>query len=262
MKSERFWQFASVVDTSLAQKAHDAIVRAYDAALDRAGIPAGTDRERAASLVAKYRPNGVAIGTAEHDLVIGQGSVSERTAPAIIDLITELRLVRAIQDFLGGPFFWHLAPSTRCILPGNSLAMVPAHYDYSYNKHYRRRDGAPGPAAFFTAWIPLVPIDNTCRGLEVFDFEPFDRDRKAVVDGLWVAPPRVSTEPRRIIAEPGDVVIFSPDLLHQSGENLSQDRRVSMDVRFFPASTVTSKWYLDPITKTKFEPGTGPNASQ
>nr|NKB44722.1 hypothetical protein [Alphaproteobacteria bacterium] len=130
----------------------------------------------------------------------------------------------------------------------------------SYNSHFCDALDPTVQGKFFVAWIPLDVINEQRRGLEVYESEALTYEAESKTEDLWFVPIQTSTEPTSIYASPGDFIIFNPAAVHQSGGNVSSSRRVSMEVRFFPEDTLTSKHYFDPTSGILYEPDTGPNA--
>jgi hypothetical protein len=148
-----------------------------------------------------------------------------------------------LYEILGAKrLFVHMPPTARFVLPGNVNAAVPAHQDVSYNKHLGR---------FCVVWVPLVDIDRSCGGMAVF---PRTQGRGELYRGATVAPsdgwiPPVDTSGFERIElqplSPGDIVVMSDDLVHESMPNRSSRIRLSIDFRFFGENSRSTKHYLD-----------------
>lgn len=147
-------------------------------------------------------------------------------------------LLRAIHQTEG--LKMHMPPMARFIMPGNAEAGVPPHQDASYNDHMDN---------FITMWVPLVPVDARCGGVTVYTGAPRHKIEvtRKVQNGVWME--GISTDDfvahPCVPMRPGDVLIFDRYLVHGSMPNLSNRIRFSLDYRFFPATSPSSKHYLD-----------------
>ena len=133
----------------------------------------------------------------------------------------------------------HLPPAARFILPGNTLAGVPPHQDLSYNRHL---------SSFITVWVPMVPVDDSCGGIAVYEgsgFLPEQQVAHATSD-FWLDPLVTDgfTEIHWNMA-PGDVLVLNSRIIHRSLPNLSDRIRLSVDYRFFGEGTSSTKHFLD-----------------
>jgi hypothetical protein len=141
------------------------------------------------------------------------------------------------QLFPGQQVRMHLPPAARYVLPGNHHAMVPAHQDFTYNKHMPE---------FVTIWIPFVPIDKKCGGVAVYRGthrtpELVQSERR----GFWFE--GISKEAADIVpceVPLGGALLLSPSIIHGSSPNASNRVRYSIDYRFF-GDGGSSKHYLD-----------------
>ena len=149
-----------------------------------------------------------------------------------------------VQDFLKtvlgtSSMCMHMPPTARFVLPGNLDAGVPSHQDISYNRHM---------SDFFTCWVPLVDIDETCGGVTVFPGSDGTVVDASMVDhGIWFGGIDVSKYKAVdcVPMAPGDVLIFNKYLAHKSMPNVSDKIRFSLDYRFFAATETSTKHYLD-----------------
>lgn len=145
----------------------------------------------------------------------------------------------ALEQIFGSEeLFMHMPPVARFVMPGNAHAGVPAHQDVSYNKHM---------ADFLTVWCPWVEINDQCGGVAVFGDSNAkvellkDTDQKFWLKG-------VSTDGHERMAfhmSPGDALVLSPWVIHQSIPNVSDGLRISSDCRFMPGAGLSSKHVLD-----------------
>lgn len=145
--------------------------------------------------------------------------------------------------------FMHMPPVARFVMPGNAHAGVPAHQDVSYNKHMQ---------AFLTVWCPWVHINERCGGVAVYEDTNDAVERLDDTDQkFWLK--GVETEGyKRLEFEmsPGDVLVLSPWVIHQSIPNTSDGLRISTDCRFMPGAGLSSKHVLDMQQWKVFEPNT------
>lgn len=135
--------------------------------------------------------------------------------------------------------FMHMPPAARFVLPGNGHAGVPPHQDTSYNPHMRR---------FAVLWVPLVPIDEACAGMSVY--EGGDRRRAMLSQAerdLWLPAVDVTglTEVECIPMAVGDAIVLDEFVVHRSLPNISDRIRLSIDYRFFPPQPEREKHALD-----------------
>lgn len=144
----------------------------------------------------------------------------------------------ARELFPGEALRMHMPPAARFVLPGNKHAGVPNHRDRSYNAHM---------SEFVTTWVPLVEIDEVCGGVRVFEGTHGQmEDEEPGADGFWLR--GVDAKDSRGVAprmSPGDVLVLSSTILHESVENRSDRVRLSIDYRFFGDRNTSSKHYLD-----------------
>lgn len=142
--------------------------------------------------------------------------------------------------------FVHLPPMARFVLPGNSGAGVPPHSDMQYNLHMSK---------FFTVWVPLVDIDNSCGGVRIFRPsadglpEPQGMASSGTVRQWHAAIDVDGYEPVDCVPMgPGSCLTFSPSVLHESMANTSSRIRYSLDLRFLPEGASSTKPVLDLYT--------------
>ncbi len=144
--------------------------------------------------------------------------------------------------------YLHMPPVARFVFPENAHAAVPAHQDYSYNEHM---------SDFITMWVPLVPINDTCGGVAVYE-QTKDTDivLQDAVRELWL--PAIETQGLKRVAcspmDPGDVLIFGPRVIHESVANVSNRTRLSVEYRFFGEQTLSTKHFLDLQTGRVVDP--------
>jgi hypothetical protein len=135
----------------------------------------------------------------------------------------------------------HYPPMLRFKVPQMKQAKVPLHQDGPYFPHIQD---------FVNVWIPFCPISEECGGVNVLAgshrLGPLSHE-SSVLWGNYV--PRElagdSCPDRHILMEPGDVLIFGPNLLHYTHDNVSDRVRFSLDSRWFGSATASSRQYYD-----------------
>jgi phytanoyl-CoA dioxygenase PhyH len=135
----------------------------------------------------------------------------------------------------------HYPPMLRFKVPQMNQARVPLHQDGPYFPHIQN---------FVNVWIPFSPITEACGGVNVLAgshrLGPLQH-KSSVLWGNYV--PRElagdSCPDRHILMELGDVLIFGPNLLHYTHENVSERVRFSLDSRWFGSATASSRQYYD-----------------
>ncbi|MEX2214894.1 MAG: phytanoyl-CoA dioxygenase family protein [Phycisphaeraceae bacterium] len=144
--------------------------------------------------------------------------------------------------------YMHLPPSARFVLPHNKHAAVPAHQDVSYNQPM---------SDFVTLWVPLVPIDDACGGIDVFEGsgQPVerldDRSQKFWLNGVVTE----GFNRKHCTMDVGDALLLNKWIVHESHANVSKRIRFSIDFRFFSGRDASSKHLLDMQTWKVIEPG-------
>lgn len=146
--------------------------------------------------------------------------------------------------------FAHLPVMARYIMPHNRISAVPPHRDDQYNSHMSN---------FVTVWIPLVDIDEQCGGVNFYPQTPSERRTTATIatrdEYFWQAPISVenmaSEMPQLSV---GDILIFTPDVIHGSAANTSSQIRYSLDIRLFSERDTSSKFNLNLTTGERISP--------
>lgn len=190
------------------------------------------------------------LSKATKDTLSGHFSLEARLSPALWEIPRQPRLRELLEALLGhGDLFMHMPPTARFVLPGNGHAGVPAHQDISYNKHMSN---------FLTVWVPLVPIDDECGGVTVYEGSGHEPERLADGgrDKFWLQ--GVATDGFREVhckIGIGDVLVLNKWVIHRSMPNRSRRTRYSIDSRYFGADDTSSKHYLDMQTFKVIAPG-------
>lgn len=146
--------------------------------------------------------------------------------------------------------FAHLPVMARYIMPHNRMSAVPPHRDDQYNSHLSN---------FVTMWIPLVNIDAQCGGVNFYPQSASERRKTATIAtrdaDFWQAPISVenmtSEMPQPTV---GDVLIFTPDVIHGSASNTASHIRYSLDIRLFSERDTSSKFSLNLTTGERISP--------
>lgn len=215
--------------------------------------------------------------------LIGSPFLKTRISSQVVDIFRSESFIDFASQFFPGStsYYLHLAPAVRIVYPGNILAYVPDHIDQAYNSHISPRTSnsiskpstyiGDNPYSFLTFWIPLQGSSATHGGLRLYPGYFLDESPLSKHDTeLWI-PPLISGDSDYLVPnyDIGDCITFHPNILHGSAPNMSKSIkrletsnsfRVSLDIRIFPDSSVTTKHYMSLSTGEQFEPGTGPCA--
>lgn len=138
------------------------------------------------------------------------------------------------EGVAGEPITWIPIAEYRMTAP---MAEVPEDFFF----RARHQDGFFNPGIDFrTCWFPLTRIDERVGGLALVPgfhkqgylhdhgvAPKFDIPDGIIPEGAWARPE---------VYEPGDVVVFTGTTPHMGLPNVSDRFRLSMDLRFVPAS--------------------------
>ncbi len=198
------------------------------------GIPSVVDR-----ILALIAQDAIADLSVKQTL-LGHFPLSTRLSCKIEPIARYLGRSELMREIVGpAPLFMHMPPMLRFVPSRYTPAAVPPHQDASYNSHLND---------FATIWVPLVPIDEQCGGLVVFEGSHRGAIRPAAGDANgWLSAVATDDFPRRQLTglEPGDAVVLSPRLIHASAPNVSLRTRFSMDLRIFPAGARSTKHHMN-----------------
>lgn len=183
------------------------------------------------------------------NILCGHFRLETRLNPRLTEIVSCDPLLAHIRNVLQSEkIYLHMPPVARYVLPQFEYAAVPVHQDLSYNQHMKN---------FVTVWLPLVPIDAQCGGVEIFEGRPNQQvPLEPIGSPFWFEP--AQTEGKTLLrfeANPGDVLFLDPYVLHQSGLNKSDRIRFSIDYRFFTHNGVFEKHALDCQTGKLIQPG-------
>jgi ectoine hydroxylase-related dioxygenase (phytanoyl-CoA dioxygenase family) len=144
-------------------------------------------------------------------------------------------LLGPVRSLLGDEVQAHGIWNGRPRMPGDHAQQVTWHQDAHYY-----RDWGPTDSPLVSAWMPLVPVDETSSCLQfVVGSHRLGRvERLRAQTGHFTVSDEVlaGREVCTAAMEPGDVVLFSDTTLHQSTRNESQRIRWSLDIRFCAAT--------------------------
>jgi hypothetical protein len=185
-------------------------------------------------------PDAKAIDRDARFALTGHFSREVRLDPILWEIPRVSALQRVIKEALGANALRvHMPATARFILPGNLEGGVPPHQDISYNGHM---------SDFLTIWAPLVPVDDRCGGVAVFEGSASEalpatpNNYEVWNEGLDIARFKATN---CVPMLPGDVLMFNKLLIHKSMLNISEKTRLSVDYRFFRDTDTSSKHYLD-----------------
>jgi hypothetical protein len=150
------------------------------------------------------------------------------------DFVREPAIDAFFTRLVGGKPFWIPIVEYRVTAPSAEAwpdPFVQRHQDGFYNQGI----------TFVTCWVPLMEVRADHGGLaiaegmntagllhDVNNPPQFQIPDGAIPDGAW----------RRSDYQPGDIVIFNPDIPHSGLPNHSDRFRLSMDIRIAPPRTV------------------------
>ena len=169
----------------------------------------------------------------EHANRFGRSWRNEVATLEIFDLHYAPFLVDAIGQLTGTDVIGHPVFNARPKLPGQQLTVVPWHQDSGYFGTVSETSLIP------TAWIPLVPVDETngclqvvagSHRLGVVDHRTEEREGKflEVMDEL-IEDSRIVTCPMEV----GDALVFHNLTLHRSlPHTTSEIVRWAIDIRY------------------------------
>jgi Phytanoyl-CoA dioxygenase (PhyH) len=179
-------------------------------------------------------------------LIRGEFPLAVRMLDDFIRLTEERGLVTLLQTLLGSDSLrLNYPPMMRFKVPDMPQANVPLHQDGPYFAHISN---------FATVWIPMCAITEECGGVNVLEgshrFGPLPHE-EGVLWGNRLREDQLKEQcvERHIEMQPGDVLIFGPNLVHYSHANTSDRVRCSIDSRWFGNNTATSRQYYDLATR-------------
>ncbi len=169
----------------------------------------------------------------EHANRFGRSWRDQVATPEVFDIHHAPRLVDAIGQLTGTDVIGHPVFNARPKLPGQQLTVVPWHQDSGYFGTVSETSLIP------TAWIPLVPVDETngclqvvagSHRLGVVDHRTEEREGKflEVMDEL-IEDDRIVTCPMAL----GDALVFHNLTFHRSLQHTTSEIvRWAIDIRY------------------------------
>ena len=169
----------------------------------------------------------------EHASRFGRSWRNQVATPEVFEIHRAPRLVDAIGQLTGTDVIGHPVFNARPKLPGQQLTVVPWHQDSGYFGTVSEDSLIP------TAWIPLVPVDETngclqvvagSHRLGVIDHRTEEREGRflEVLDEL-VDDSCIFTCPMEV----GDALVFHNLTLHRSlPHTTSEIVRWAIDIRY------------------------------
>lgn len=178
------------------------------------------------------------IDKAEVKLHLGQLPLEIRLSQEINPIAKFLGNSSDLKCLIGSKkLFMHMPPMIRYISPHDDKAAVPPHQDISYASHL---------TDFLTLWIPLTPITPESGGVILYANEE-KRVTEEPTKENWIPPLEVKgMKPLHVCPmEVGDVLFLSPTMIHASAFNISDEPRISIDLRIFGRKDKSSKHCID-----------------
>ena len=184
-------------------------------------------------------------------LLTGQFPKKVRLDKEIINLASERGLIKAINNCTGLRVDkLHMPPMARFVTPGHSNAAVPPHQDSSYNKHMSN---------FVTVWIPLVNITKTCGGVSVYPGVKEEVEiTQTTKNGQWFEALNTKniSSVDCVPMGAGDALVMNKNTIHRSMLNMSKITRISLDLRYIPEESYSTKHYLNLNSMETIKPET------
>lgn len=239
-----------VLDRSITARLHDHLQSNVDVALAilRESFPFADHKDLNRKVDAVYDDGSLAsYPFALQQIMSGHFDLKTRLSAELLALLDSHDLMGLLEDALEAQGLrLHMPPVARFVLPDNRHAGVPAHQDRLYNSHMGR---------FVTVWVPLVPIDDLCGGVLVHHGRTDEERVTSPKDRFWF-PGLPEQECRKVHCKigPGDVILLSDMIVHESMPNRSDRIRLSIDYRFFGSHTESTKHFLDVATRTVVAP--------
>jgi Phytanoyl-CoA dioxygenase (PhyH) len=176
----------------------------------------------------------------------GEFDLETRLSPEIRQFVSVASLQPTISELLGeSSYFFHYPPMLRFKISRADNTLVPPHQDIAYNTHLDR---------FMTIWIPFTSISDEVGGVVFYEGTQNLGILPHGASGAWSSRALFDESDYATFSpemEVGDVLFFTPTIVHTSGLNLSQsgEIRLSCDVRAFSQKTISPKAYYDPFAE-------------
>jgi hypothetical protein len=173
----------------------------------------------------------------------GEFDLQTRLDERLVRVLSTPKCRTYIAKFLEGDgYIIHYPPMVRFKVADAPSSVLPPHQDAPYNAHLND---------FLTVWVPLVPIDEDCGGLIIYDASHTTELVPHVASGAWEAQAtgdHSQFHTRHVLMDVGDILTFPPSLLHESAPHRSDRIRYSIDFRVVRSVSDTTKSYFDPFT--------------
>jgi hypothetical protein len=192
--------------------------------------------------IPEYTERGLPVDLRHY--LVGEFDLETRLDRRICRLLSTPGVQEALTRFFGTPkYYVHYPPMVRFKMADAPGSILPAHQDFTYNRHLRD---------FITVWVPLVDIDDQVGGLILYDGSHLGGSVDHAPDGPWAhgltKPADLPYDKHPVHMKVGDALLFPPLLIHESAPHCSPTRlRYSIDFRVFAAPEDTTKSYYDPI---------------
>jgi ectoine hydroxylase-related dioxygenase (phytanoyl-CoA dioxygenase family) len=149
----------------------------------------------------------------------------------IYDLLMSSAVLDAVESLLGPELTVNGDYWVRPKLPGGRRTTLPWHQDSGYY----------GPASLavpiLSLWIPLVDVDERNGCLKIIPGSNKWGLLPSESNGMHLAPTEdveARGEPQSLPMRVGDILAFGQYTFHASGENLTEEVRWSIDLRYSP----------------------------
>jgi Phytanoyl-CoA dioxygenase (PhyH) len=191
--------------------------------------------------IPEYTAKGLPVDL-QHYLV-GEFDLETRLDRRICRILATPRIRAALTSFFGSSkYYVHYPPMVRFKMADVPGSILPAHQDFTYNRHLRD---------FITVWVPLVDIDDQVGGLILYDGSHLDGSVEHAPNGPWAhgltQSSGFSYARHPVHMQVGDALLFPPLLIHESAPHRSETLRYSIDFRVFADAEDTAKSYFDPF---------------
>jgi hypothetical protein len=172
----------------------------------------------------------------------GEFDLETRLSPEIREFMSVPSLRDALTNVLGEPqYFLHYPPMVRFKFPNAGQTIVPPHQDSAYSEHIEQ---------FIAAWVPLTPITAEVGGVVFYEGTQDIGKLTHGASGAWESRAlfdETAYPTSAPLMELGDVLFFTPTIVHASGPNTSENTiRFSIDMRAFSTNIASPKAYFDP----------------
>lgn len=203
-------------------------------------VKSAEDYRDRSNKIAEYKTKGLPKDL--RHFLRGEYDLETRLSNEIRQFASNPNLREILAEALGEKdYFLHYPPMLRFKIPHADRAFVPPHQDRAYSNHIE---------TFVAAWIPLTPITDEVGGVTFYEGTQELGKLTHGQSGSWESK-AFFDESKYATSSPkmelGDVLFFTPTIVHESGLNISDDIiRFSIDMRGFSKKVKSSKAYYDP----------------